>query len=113
MTDKQARTLGELVRTAREVSGITTSHLAEALQVSVGWIVGLEQGKYRAPSPDRMARLAEILHIDAARIDRITKGSVSRGLPEMAAYFRAKYNLTDEQIARVEHYVERFTEKKD
>lgn len=71
------------------------------------WLGFLEQGRYVDPAPDRLARLAEILDIEPARIDRITKGAVAGSLPELRTYFRAKYNLTPEEIERVVRYIER------
>jgi hypothetical protein len=65
-------------------------------------------GRFLDPAPDRLARLAEALDIEPARIDRITKGSMADSLPEVRTYFRAKYGLTPEQSEQIERYVERY-----
>jgi hypothetical protein len=63
--------------------------------------------------PDRLARLAEVLDIEPAKIDRITKGSVAESLPEVRTYFRAKYGLESEDIAQIERYLERYIEPEE
>ena len=81
--------------------------MAVELGVANGWIAELENGRYLDPAPDRLARLAEVLDIDSGRIDRITKGAMTEGLPGARTYFRAKYDLKPEEIAKVERYIER------
>jgi len=107
ITTIQARQLGTLIAKARLRKGVPQTALAQQLDVATGWIAGVELGRYLDPSPDRLARLAEVLDIEPSRIDRITKGSVAGSLPGLRTYFRAKYDLTPEQIERVERYVRR------
>lgn len=107
MTAAQARTLGTLIAKARSKASISTRDLAENVGVAVGWLSGLEQGRFLDPAPDRLARIAEALNIEPSRIDRITRGAVADGLPGMRTYFRAKYDLDADQIAQVERYVQR------
>jgi transcriptional regulator with XRE-family HTH domain len=108
MTQGQAKRLGQLVASARARKGISTRALAAEIGVANGWINGIEAGRFLETSADRLARLAETLDIEPARIDRLTKRTVGDGLPGMKTYFRAKYDLTPEEIAKVERYVERF-----
>ncbi len=107
ITTIQARRLGALISKARTRKGVPQTALATQLGVATGWLAGLEQGRFLDPSPDRLARIAEALDIEPGRIDRITKGSVAHSLPGMQTYFRAKYDLTPEQAAQVERYVNR------
>ena len=64
----------------------------------------------RPPSaaPDRLAQLAEVLEIKPSRIDRLTKGAASEGLPELRTYFRAKYDLSPEQVEQIVKYMDRY-----
>lgn len=48
MRIKTARDLGALVRERRLERGLTQEELARAVGVSRQWMVGLEQGKFRA-----------------------------------------------------------------
>ena len=107
MTKDQARALGHLISKARRARGMSKRQLALEIGAANGWIVHLEHGLYLAPSPERLARIAEVLNIDPTRINLLTRGAVADGLPEMRAYFRAKYDLTPEDIEKVERYVER------
>lgn len=107
MTQAQANQLGKLITKTRSKRGLSTRELASRSDVANGWLAGIEAGRFLEPGADRLARLAEVLGIDPGRIDRITKGAVTAGLPEMRTYFRAKLDLTPEQIAQVEAYIAR------
>ena len=107
MTAHQAKQLGRLVARARAKKALSLNDLSGLIGGDRSWIGFIEQGQYSAPSPERLARLAEALDIEPAAIDRITKGAVANGLPGLRTYFRAKYDLTPEQVAQVERYVER------
>jgi transcriptional regulator with XRE-family HTH domain len=107
MTETQAKKLGRLIAKARAAKGLSVKALAEQLGVATGWLGKLEQGNFLDPSRDRLARLAETLDIEPARIDRITRAPMADVLPGMRTYFRAKYDLTPDQIAEVEQYVDR------
>lgn len=106
MTTAQARTLGSLIAKARSKTGRSTRDLATTVGVATGWLSGLEQGRFLDPAPDRLARIAEALNIEPSRIDRITRGTVAEGLPGMRTYFRAKSDLSSDEIAQVERYIE-------
>lgn len=107
MTTAQAKQLGTLIAKARARKDLTVRGLADLVGVNYSWIAQLEAGHYMDPSPDRLARLSEVLEIAPARIDRIARGAVADSLPGMRTYFRAKYDLTPEEAARVERYVQR------
>lgn len=111
MTQAQAKQLGSVIAKARVRKGLSQRSLASQLEVAYGWLSDLEQGRFLDPAPDRLAAVAEALDIDAGRMDRMTRGAVSEGLPELGTYFRAKYELTPEQIERVERYVRRLRSK--
>lgn len=107
MTPNQAKRLGTLIAKARARKGISLRDLATEVGVHSSWIGFLEQGRFIDPAPDRLARLAEALDIEPSRIDRIAKGAVAEGLPGIRTYFRAKYDLTPEQVDQIERYVKR------
>ena len=107
MTPTQAKQLGAVVAKARAKKGWSIRDLATRLNVHSSWVGFLEQGRYVDPAPDRLARIGELLDIEPGRMDRLTRGAVSEGLPELGTYFRAKYDLSPEQIEQVERYVRR------
>ena len=107
MTSAQAKKLGQLIARVRERRGIGLRELARLVEVSPTWMTQLEAGRYLDTSPERLARIAEILDIDPARFEQFTGWSVSESLPNLKTYFRAKYDLTPDQVAQVERYIER------
>lgn len=111
MTTTQAKQLGQLIAKARHRKGVSIRGLASDLGVHSSWIGHLEGGRFLDPAPDRLAAVARALDIDPVRMDRVTRGAVSEGLPEIGTYFRAKYDLSPEQIEQVERYVRRLRSK--
>jgi transcriptional regulator with XRE-family HTH domain len=107
MTQAQARKLGELIARARAKKGLSTRALAAELGVASGWIPELENGRYLDPAPDRLAHLAEVLDIEPAQVDRISKGAVAEGLPAPRVYFRSKMALSADETDKVLRYIER------
>ena len=107
MTPQQAERLGRLIAKARSRKGLSLRELEEQIGLPRSWLGYLEQGRSLTVAPDRLARLAAALDIEPTRIDRITQGALTEGLPDTRAYFRAKYDLTPDQIAKIERYIER------
>jgi transcriptional regulator with XRE-family HTH domain len=105
MNDAQAVRLGRLLAQARRNKSLSLRAAAEIAGVEHIWLTRVEQGLFNQPAPERITRVAEALDIDPERIDRITKGHVSNNLPGVRTYFRAKYDLTAEEIDQIEHTV--------
>lgn len=102
MTEVQARELGGLFNRARRTRKLSLRALDELSGVSYGWLSRLERGRMIAPAPSKLTRVAEVLGIAPERIDLITRGRVSRDLPPIRTYFRAKYQLTPQEITQIE-----------
>lgn len=98
MTERQAARLGQRIAQRRRVVRVGLRTLAERSGVDHTWLHRLERGEFTAPDPGKLARVLEILSI------RSTPELAAR-LPEMHTYFRAKYDLTPDQIGEVERYV--------
>lgn len=107
MTTRQAIQLGRLIAKARAKRGLSTRALAARSGLSLAWLGEIEVGKYLDPAPDRLARLAEALDIEPARIDRVVQGAMTEGLPEPRVYFRAKLAMTSDETEQVMRYIER------
>jgi transcriptional regulator with XRE-family HTH domain len=107
MTRIQAKRLGRIIGAARRRRGLSIRVLAAELDAASSWLTELEHGHFVDPAPDRLARLAEMLDIEPAQIDRITRGSMADSLPEVRTYFRAKYGFTSEESEQVARYVKR------
>jgi transcriptional regulator with XRE-family HTH domain len=107
MTEVQARELGRLFKQARRSKKLSLRGLDELSGVSYGWLSRLERGLMIAPAPSKLTKVAEVLGIAPERIDLITRGRVSRDLPPIRTYFRAKYQLTPEEIRQIEELFDR------
>lgn len=62
----------------------------------------LEDGRYAEPSAAHLAKLAEALHVDSARIDRISRDHLADALPSVRTYFRSKTKASPEQLDEIE-----------
>lgn len=108
MTPTNAKRLGQMIANARKRRGLSMRALADKLSISFAWLKQLEDGEYLDPSPDRLARIAEALDIEPARIDRLARGAVADSLPGMRMYFRAKYDLSPKEIDQIVKYMDRY-----
>lgn len=102
MTEVQARELGRLFRQARRARKLSLRAVDELTGVSYGWLRRLESGAMIAPAPSKLTKVAVALDIPPERIDRITRGGISRDLPAIRTYFRAKYQLNPHEITQIE-----------
>jgi len=107
MTEEKARQLGRLVKQARRAHGLTLRDLDGLTGVSYAWLGKLEGGRIPAPAPSKLTKVAEVLDLPPERIDQIMRGQVSRDLPPIRTYFRAKYNLKPEEIREIEGVFDR------
>jgi len=105
MTDKQASALGALIRVARHRKRLTLHGLAEQTGYDYSWLHRLESGHYTSPNPMHLARIAEALDIDPARIDRVSRDHLASSMPTMRTYFRSKEKLSSEAVDEVERAV--------
>jgi transcriptional regulator with XRE-family HTH domain len=108
MSATKAKELGSLVARARARKGLSTRKLAAQIGVSNAWISRLESGWFLDPSPALLARLAEALDIEPEKIDELMPGAVADSLPGIRTYFRAKYDLSPEQVEQIVKYMGRY-----
>jgi len=102
MTDQQARKLGALVRAARRRKGLSLLAFMDLTGLDYSWLNRLERGLYSTPNPVHLARVAEALDIDPARIDEVSAGHLADSLPSVRTYFRSKTKATPEQLDAIE-----------
>ena len=74
--------VGSFVRIRRRAAGLTQQELADLAQVSLGTVRDLEQGRTHHPRRDSMTRLAGVLGLDAARWQKLTRGTAEPAGPE-------------------------------
>lgn len=107
MTQQQAQRLGRLIAASRAKKHISSRALVAKTGLSLAWLGDIEAGRYLDPAPDRLARLAGALDIEPSRIDKLTKGAMTEGMPEPRVYFRAKLALSQDESDKVMRYIER------
>jgi len=111
MTDPQARRLGGLIKKYRDRRQLTLAQLEELSGIPDSWLFHLEKGHYSSPPPDRLAKLAEVLDIDAAEIDRLSSDHLADSLPGTRVYFRSKEKLGPEALDELDKAVQRILRK--
>ncbi|MEN3283359.1 MAG: Helix-turn-helix domain [Solirubrobacteraceae bacterium] len=111
MTEAKAKQLGRLLAKARERQGLTTREVAESQDFTHVWVHRVEQGEFRQPTAQWLWRLAEVLKLDPARIDRLMGESLSSNIPNLHTYFRLGSNASEAEIAELEAAVQAIHQK--
>jgi transcriptional regulator with XRE-family HTH domain len=105
VTKEQAKRIGRMIATARRNRSWSLRRLSTESGISPAWLLKLERGEYTSPAPERLLRVTEVLRLDPERIERVAKGQISESLPGVRTYFRAKYDLTPQEIDEIERTV--------
>ena len=99
MDKEQAARLGTLIRQRRQALGMSTHELGERIGTRNSTIIRLEQGAFAAPSPEKLAGIAEALGISLADMYGHAGYVVPNDLPGFHAYLPARYrDLPQEAI---------------
>ncbi len=101
MDRTQAERLGRRLRDCREERDVSVRALAEQCGFDNGTLVRIEQGKFAAPSPDKLARLADALNLPLADVFADAGYVAPSQLPGLGPYLRARYALPDSAIAEI------------
>ena len=107
MDTKQASRFGGFITTAREAKGLSKAQVGRAADVSAATITRIEQGKFAAPRPDKLVRIARALDVPLADMFAAADYAAPADLPTFSHYMHAKYGdvLPDDVLARIEKYV--------
>jgi len=106
MDKDQAVRFGKWLRERRQAAGMSTHELGGRIGVRNSTIIRIEQGAFAAPSPDKLARIAEVLGISLADIYGHAGYAVPGDLPEFHAYLPTRYRDLPESA--VQELVELF-----
>ena len=106
MSSANAKKLGTAIKRYRTAKGLSQERLGEAVGLPGSTIFRLERGEFKAPSPEKLQRLAGTLDAEYEELFELA-GYATPGLPELPVYLRRKGDLSEEAQAKVARYVER------
>ena len=101
MNPRDTTKLGNAIRRYRQAAGLNQLALANQIGVPASTIFRLEKGEFGRPDPDKLARLADALGVEAEELYALAPYPE---LPEMAPYLRAKYSMSTEAVAEAEAF---------
>jgi transcriptional regulator with XRE-family HTH domain len=112
MTDTNIQKLGELLREKREAKGLSIRALAREADMRDTTIMRIEQGLRAAPTPDVLARLAEVLELPVSELFTLAGYTTPDDLPSLPAYLRVKYrDLPQPARDELSNYLERLKQQ--
>jgi transcriptional regulator with XRE-family HTH domain len=91
MAEDQILQLGKILQAKREALKLSIREVARQTELTPSTIMRIEQGQRAAPSPDVLAKLAEVLELSLAELYTLAGYAVPKDLPSMPAYLRVKY----------------------
>lgn len=102
MDKDQAVRFGKWLRERRQAVGMSTHELGERIGARNSTIIRIEHGVFAAPSPDKLARIAEVLGISLADMYGHAGYAVPDDLPDFDAYLPARYrDLPETAVAEL------------
>lgn len=112
MNPEQAQELGRFLRSRREARQLSLRQLSALAHVDDGTITRIEQGKFAAPAPDKLSRLAEALGLNLGDVYAMADYAVPQDLPALSPYLRTKYrDLPPEASEAIERYAVRLAKR--
>jgi transcriptional regulator with XRE-family HTH domain len=91
MDKDEARRFGEFIRRRRQELGLSTYDLGTLIGTRNSTIMRIEQGAFAAPRPDKLARIADALHLSLADVYAGAGYVVPDELPTFHAYLPTRY----------------------
>ncbi|MEV5413532.1 helix-turn-helix transcriptional regulator [Thermopolyspora sp. NPDC052614] len=111
--DSSGLTLGQYLEQGRQDAGLSLRQLAAATSIPTTTVNRLLKDEVENPSAEHLQQLAKVLELDAADVFAFIGVTPPQGLPSVAPYLRAKYNLKGEALSEAEQQIKRIIEKYD
>ncbi|MDQ2735569.1 MAG: helix-turn-helix domain-containing protein [Pseudomonadota bacterium] len=108
MTEQEVVRLGRRISARRHKLGLGLRALAERAGIDHTTLHRVECGKFADPDLAKITKVLEVLELSPTRGMAV---DVAARLPEMGAYFRAKTDLTPDQIEQVTAYIQRLRDQ--
>jgi transcriptional regulator with XRE-family HTH domain len=98
--------LGEYIKRARERKGLSIRALGREASIDVSALSRLERGEQMpGNTPDRLGKIASALDINEQDLYTLAGYPIPGGLPDLAPYLMAKYNLPKGAVDDMENYL--------
>jgi transcriptional regulator with XRE-family HTH domain len=107
------KTLGALIRQARERAGFSLRNLEAIAGISRTMLHRLECNQISHPGADTLFRLADALELNSDDLLMLMGYHPRASLPSLTPYLRAKYQLPPHALAEAMHALHRILEKYD
>jgi transcriptional regulator with XRE-family HTH domain len=108
---KRSHQLGALIRQYRLARGLSQRAAADRMGYHHSYLAKLERGDYEAPRPQQLKAIARVLEVPIEDLYALAGYQVEGRLPDFAPYLRAKYELPDEAVERLEEYFQMLKER--
>ncbi len=92
MTEAEAQQLGRIIADARYQQELSYGELAALSNTDKGWLHRLENGQRADTDPVLLARVAEALGIDPARIDRVSSDHLAVSTAQTTTFLASVLN---------------------
>lgn len=106
-SDPPPTPLSELLHRLRQEAGLSLYELAKRSGVGRPKLLRIETGEIRTPTVEILDKIALALQADPESFYDAVWQTTDDPLPSLPTYFRAKHQLTDEEIARLERTLKR------
>ncbi len=110
MSPQQSKQLGALVRRRRLKLGIGMRELARRVNIDSRMMQRVEAGELRRPTAKLLQSLADALRLPGEDMLAVA-GFSPDALPSLRTYFRTKYDLSEEAVAELDHYLQQLRER--
>lgn len=107
LTINQAERIARLLLKRRQELGLNTREVAQRAGISHGSVNLMERAVNLAPGPEVLRSLAAALDIPLSDLYVLAGWLPADELPSLRPYMRAKYDLTPDELAELDDYLER------
>jgi len=108
MDESQAKALGAMLRRRRHALGLTVRQIEAATGVPNTTVSRIETGSFKAPRPDKLAKIAQALDLSAGELFAQAGYLEAGDLPDYGTYLATKHpEIPDDERARLsDHFCE-------
>jgi transcriptional regulator with XRE-family HTH domain len=105
MTSPQPSGLGQTLRAARLEAGLSVRQVARLAELTHGYLTKLENDQIEQPSAAYLARLADVLELDASDLLAYIGVDPRTTLPSPRVYFRRKFGVNEAEAERLSRLI--------